>query len=127
LEAKQQIAPTEHNIAIIVDICTQIFRIEQAAKSLVYNNPWHDEQMLVRNMGQLQEAIRVLELNANRIPHYGERNGKKVFETRRVSVDPRDLFTKQELESVSQVATQLANARTLDEHNRILQAAGLLK
>lgn len=122
LTEKANIAATERNIAIIVDVCTQVFRVEAAVENLVRHIPWYDRHELAQSMDQLREAIRVLEVARNRMPRYG--NGAP---SRRKVLNPKDFFSKKEIEAASQLASQVASARTVSEQRSILRAAGIVR
>lgn len=76
-ESTGTIEPTERNIAIIVDVCTQIFRVEAALDNMVQRVPWLDKRSLGQNLDQLREAVRAIELVRNRMPSYGRTLGEK--------------------------------------------------
>jgi hypothetical protein len=62
--------PTENNIAIIVDVTTNIFRVQNALDWMVKRTPWADKHELAKNMDLMRDAIRMLELVNNRLPRY---------------------------------------------------------
>ena len=66
-------APTEKNIAIIVDVCTQVFRLEVAVKSITKQLPANlTVHELQSRSEQIREALRTVEMAYNYLPHFGE-------------------------------------------------------
>lgn len=61
---------TENNVAIIVDVTTNIFRVQNALDYVVQRTPWLDKHELGKNLEMMREAIRMLELVNNRLPRY---------------------------------------------------------
>ncbi len=82
LEPIDKIAATEQNLAILVDITTQIFRVQPAMKEFVSQVPWPDKQGLKENIELLQTGIRALEVVSNRLPAFRDDRRRIVIANR---------------------------------------------
>ncbi len=120
---KDKIKATERNLAILIDVCTQVFRVQAAADKLTRIVPWTNKQELAQNLEQLQDAIRAVELVKNRMPNFGQ--------TMRVPQKERDdieiKLTRDQLKQAQQFGQQVASARTVSEQQGLLMKAGLIK
>jgi hypothetical protein len=121
-EAKSKIPPTERNVATIIDVCTQVFRVEEAMDALVCKTPWMDKHDLRANMEMLQDAIRAVDIVRNRMPSFT--NGAELPRTK---MDPREHFTRKQIEAAEALTRRVSQARTVGEQQRVLAAAGLVQ
>src|SRR4051812_23004553 len=108
-----RVKPTEKNLAILVDVCTQIFRVEKVMDHMVRNIPWADKQSLAGNMEQLRDAVRAVELVRNSMHSYG-------------NVAPLHMGAKappmshEQLAEMQLVQNEVVRARTPEEEQKIL-------
>ncbi len=82
LEPIDKIAATEQNLAILVDVTTQIFRIQPAMAAFVKEVPWTDKNGLKANIELLQNGIRALEVVSNRLPAFQDNRPRIVIANR---------------------------------------------
>lgn len=120
---RANLAPTERNIAIIVDVCTEIFRIEQevyrVAKVVLGQHP----EQLVRNLEQLQQALRAVELVRNRMP----RQAPQMRVTIREGGSQELRLTREQQAEAQRLSTLVAGARTIKEQQGLLVKAGIVR
>src|SRR3990167_11412028 len=69
-----KVASTERNVAVLIDLFSQAFRLEGALEHLVRNVRWFNREELSLNMEKAQEALRALEVVRQRLPRF-ENNG----------------------------------------------------
>ncbi len=123
LQEKSTIRATERNLAILIDVCTQVFRVEAAVDHMVKTIPWADKAELARRLDQLRESIRAIEVVRNRMPNFGK--------TIRVPQKERDdieiKVTKDQLKQAQEFGKQVAAARTVTEQQSLLMKAGLVR
>lgn len=113
---------TERNLAILIDVCTQIPRIEKVMDRMVRTVPWLDKDELGRHLEQLREGMRLLELVRNSMPSYAPQN---VTVIRQREKEPVKLNSEQ-ARHLARVATAIREAKTPAEEQRVLRAAGLV-
>jgi len=119
---KASIQATEKNLAILVDVCTDIFRVERAVDYVIRSLPWSSKGELTNNLDVLRKAMRAVELVRNRMPTRAEpilipNHKKEELEIK---------LTKKELQQTQALAVQVAGARTVGEQQRLLQQAGVV-
>lgn len=124
------IQATEKNLAIIVDVCTNIFRIERGVNYMVKKIRWQTSDELKGNLDQLREALRVIDILYSRIPLYeGERSGNNM---KTLEVPEKTQKKMQEaiykktsdpeyMRQYKAYAEKVANARTIEEQQQTLQ------
>lgn len=116
-----RIRATEKNLAIIIDVCTGIFRVERAMDNMLNNLPWHNKEDLASNMDMLRDAIRAVDMVRKHIPSYGGRGNSNVL---------RDLGSREpprrDTKYIQQVSNALRTAKTPDEEQKVLRAAGII-
>lgn len=115
---------TQKNLAILVDVCTNIFRVEAVIDQLVQDNPWANKNALAQNLDRLRESIRAVELVRNRLPRYGKSESQVPFSVKQ-SVE-REVSAEVQ-QRMKEVSKQLASARTVDDEQRVLRAAGIVR
>lgn len=67
---KGTIEATEHNLGIIIDVCTQIFRAQGAMNQLIKDIPWADREALIARMDRLRAAVESLKAVRSKMPKY---------------------------------------------------------
>lgn len=123
VEQKTTILPTERNLAILVDVCTQIFRIEVAADYAVRIALSGDVSETRRNLVALQKALRALEVARNRLPEFAPIVAVPVRRKEEIEVK----LTRAQLQEAEQIAQRVAAARTADEQQSILRQVGVVR
>jgi len=63
---------TEENVAKIIDVCTQMFRIVPALATVVRSANWANPETLRKNLDQLREAVLALDETRKRLPSYAD-------------------------------------------------------
>ncbi len=114
-----RVRATEHNVAILIDVCTQAFRVERVMTHMIKQVPWLDKNSLAANLDQLRDAVRAVEIVRNSMPSYEPDigiPGKRGHE-----------LTRQQVEQAALVQAEVLKARTPSEEQKILRAAGLVK
>lgn len=122
LRPKASILATEKNIAILVDVCTDIFRVERAVDYVIRALPWGNKNESVRNLDALRKAMRAVELVKNRMPSYEESIQIPLKQKDELEIK----LTKKELQQTQALAARVAAARTVDEQQQLLQQAGVV-
>jgi len=69
------IAATESNVATIIDVSTQTFRLLPCVNAIVAAANWVDRNNLRQNMERLRAAVEAIRPVAENVPHYKEPNG----------------------------------------------------
>lgn len=117
-----KVRATEKNLATLIDVCTQIFRVERVMDRMVHTVPWLDKRDLAQNLENLREAVRAVEVVRSGMPKFPRNEGivlaKKHFEP--------DL-TRSQVAEMERVRLAVVGAKTVEEQQRILQAAGIVR
>ena len=119
---KASIQATEKNLAILVDVCTDIFRVEAAVDYVIRSLPWSSRGSLVSNLDVLRKAMRAVELVNNRMPRQADPITIPTQKKHELEIK----LTKKELQQTQALAAQVAGARTVGEQQRLLQQAGVV-
>lgn len=69
---KSKWAPTERNLAIIIDVCTQVFRLEHTVNLICREINHADPNEFRRNIDDVREAMFLLERARNFLPLYSD-------------------------------------------------------
>lgn len=123
LRRKGALDATERNIAILVDVCTQVFRVEMAVRYFLTRIPWQHRAQAGQALKEMQEGLRVVELVRNRMPAKEKPIKITLYEKQEVEFE----VTKAQMRDAQQFASLVANARTVDEQQTILMKAGLVR
>lgn len=119
-----KIRPTEKNLAILIDVTTGIFRVQEALTEFVRTTPWMDKSELAKNMDRLRESIRAIEIVNNRLPRFEQPELMvTVHEKQNVEVE----LTRTQIDNIQQISAALESARTVAEEQRVLRAAGIAR
>ena len=110
---------TERNLAIIVDVCTEVFRIERVVDRLVRASRSSAGKTFPSQLADVRDAIRAVELVRNRTPQYAP-TGPSVIVADRPKVELQ--LTRQQLKDAQEFAQRVAAARTVTEQQQILQS-----
>ncbi len=113
---------TERNLAILIDVCTEIFRVEMAANYLVHRIPWANRSEARGNILALRKALRAVELVKNRMPDYREPLQIPIKRKQELEIK----LTRAQLERAQLIAKEVSSARSADEQQRILAKAGIV-
>jgi hypothetical protein len=117
-----QLQPTERNLAIIVDVCTQVFRIEKEVDRVCSATLWQHPRELQQNLEGLRQALRAIEIVRNRMPSFAPQTRVVIRER-----EKRELqLTKEQTTEVQRLQQLVASARTVEEQQRILNKAGIV-
>lgn len=120
---KGNLAATERNIAIIVDVCTEIFRVEREVYRLASVVRGQSSDDLRKNLGTLKTALRAIELVRNRMPRRSSQTRVIIRES-----SPRELpFTRSQQAEARRISQAVASARTIEEQQRLLIKAGIVR
>lgn len=115
---------TKKNLAILIDVTTDIFRVEDAIDRLVRENPWNNAQALKENMARLQHSIRAVELVRNRLPKYNRADTQVPFSVKeRVEREVSHETQKR----IQEIGRQVTAAKTVDDQQKVLRAAGIVR
>lgn len=120
-----KVAPTQNNLAILIDVCTEIFRVEAAMDHLLRQSGWQNRSELASNLDRLRDAIRLMEIVRNRLPSFGDVKHRTVPAWQKEGI-ARELTADQRREG-EKVSSLLAAARTPEEEQRILRQAGIIR
>ncbi len=123
LHEKSTIRATERNLAILIDVCTQVFRVQAAVDTMVRTIPWADKNELGRRLEQLRESVRAVEVVRNRMPTFG--TSLRVPQKERDDIEIK--LTKDQMREAQQFGKQVAAARTVTEQQSLLMKAGLVR
>lgn len=119
-----RIRATEKNIAILIDVCTDIFRVESVMDQLIKTTPWLDKDALARNLGQLRDAVRAVELVRNHMPRFANSDQQVPFSTGK---GIEQVVSQEVQEHIKTVSRELSKVRTMEEERRVLKAAGIVR
>lgn len=122
LRPKASIQATEKNIAILVDVCTDVFRVERAVDFVIRSLPWNNRNETVRNLDAMRKAMRVVEVVRNHMPVYAEPIQIPLKQKDELEIK----LTKKELQQTQALAARVAAARTVNEQQQLLQQAGVV-
>lgn len=122
LVQRAAIRPTENNLAILIDVCTQIFRVERAMDTVLKRISWGTRDGALGSLDDLRQAMRAIEIVRNRMP--ARDRGMKV--TIREKQDIEVKLTRAQLDEAQKFAQQVASARTVGEQQQLLARAGLV-
>lgn len=115
---------TKKNLAILIDVTTNIFRVEAVIDQLVKDNPWANKHALAQNIDRLRDSIRAVELVRNRLPRFSKSESQVPFSVKQ-SVE-REVSAEVQ-ERMKAVATELSSARTVEDEQRVLKKAGIIR
>ena len=119
---RASIQATEKNLAILVDVCTDVFRVEMAVDYVIRSLPWSSRGELISNLDTLRKAMRAVELVNNRMPRRADPITIPVRQKEELEIK----LTKKELQHTQALAAQVAAARTVGDQQRLLQQAGVV-
>lgn len=114
--------PTERNLARAIDVTAGIFRIEETVDVQVSQILRMDRTTLPQHLEMLRNTVRAVELVRNRLPNYEK---APAFTRRFPKTEPPKL-TQEQKRYLGHVSTALKNATTVQEHQEVLQKAGLV-
>lgn len=116
-----RIRNTENNIAILIDVCTQSFRMQNALDALCANVPRFDRTQSLQQMAILKEMVATIDLVRNKAPRYGEEAEVPLWQTEAVEAE----LTRGQMQEMQLVSKALAGARSVNEEQQILRQAGI--
>jgi hypothetical protein len=119
---RASVQATEKNLAILVDVCTDVFRVEMAVDYVIKSLPWSSRGELRCNLDVLRKAMRAVEVVQNRMPNRAETIRIPVRQKEELEIK----LTKAQLQQTQALAARVAAARTVDEQQRLLQQAGVV-
>jgi hypothetical protein len=107
---------SERNVAGIIDICTQIWRLEIAMNELCTRTPWETRGEYLQHVAVIRRALQAVDLAQMRLPSYGREMKQPLWrtETREAKI------TDQQRRRSEQYAAALRNARNPEEMHRAL-------
>jgi hypothetical protein len=79
---------SQRNVALIVDTCTETFRLQAAVDTIIERSDWLNSQMLARRVKTVRKALRVLEVVRDRMPSRGIGAGFILREVKRLEEKP---------------------------------------
>lgn len=121
---KAKLGATENNLAILVDVCTDVFRLERAIDQITQTSLWSGTAELRSKFDALRGLVRELELLSNRLPAIRPTDLRVVTVAERKPSEPR--LTRERLSELRSIQTRLAQARTVLEEQEVLQRARLV-
>lgn len=116
-----KIPVTEKNVAIIVDVCTQIFRVENALNYFFSRDAFNRLEFNKETLEDLKDAISVLDRARKTLPSYAEETGEVIKEIE------REPMSQRQLDQIALVQEKIREAKTPEEELKVLQAAGIIK
>jgi hypothetical protein len=118
-----KIGPTVNNLAILIDVCTNSFRLQDSVALVLRTANWADKQSIIKNMDAMREALRALEVISNHCPRYEATIKVPVWQKQAVEHEvSRDLQRE-----MSNISRALGTARTAEEEQAVLRKAGFLR
>jgi hypothetical protein len=117
------IRPTERNLAVLIDVCTDVFRVAAIAERLAASRLWVGKDELPARMEDIREALRAAELVHNRIPTRASGSGVVVHKARQVEIK----LTGDQLHTRMVIAREVSAARTVEEQQAVLVKAGVVR
>jgi hypothetical protein len=112
-----KIQPTEKNLGIAIDVCTQAFRAQNALNYLCSKVQWRDRNEAIAEIDNMREAIRAVELVKNSMPAYETEQAVPLWQKQRVEAE----MTRGQAEEMRAISARLKAARTVDEEQAILR------
>lgn len=119
----RQLPLTERAVAVLIDLCTQMWIVQSAMSKLCAEIPWSDPREIQRLKQRIHDAMYLLSVAQNIITSYSTRRGGSSWRTQHVSYVP----TSRDIEHASMIASRLAAASTPEEEHRILQQSSILR
>ena len=123
LDMKGTIQPTEKNLAILIDVCTQVFRVQGALDQMATTVRALHKEDLKHQLQMLREAVEAVDMAGRRMPGYRVSPRVTIAEREKIEF----AISSKEREARRELARKVAGARTVDEQQKILQAAGLVR
>lgn len=107
---------TERNVAGIIDMCTEVWRLESAMNEICTRAPWQNAADYCRHIDVIQRAMQIVDLAQMRMPSYGREMGSPLWKTRHneARIDER------EHRRMMQIGHAMENAKTPEEQEQIL-------
>lgn len=118
-----KIGPTLNNLAILIDVCTDSFRLQDSITHVLTSANWASRQSIVENMDKLREALRALEIVRNHSPRY--ENVVQVPAWQKQAVERE--ISKDLQRAMSDISRALGTARTVEEEQAVLRKAGFIR
>lgn len=75
-----QIAATESNIATLIDVSTQMFRLTPHLTSIVKSTGWVKREDIRQNMERLQASVEAIRLVTEKLPQYRDAEGCEEYQ-----------------------------------------------
>lgn len=123
IQQRTTLAPTEKNVAILVDVCTQVFRVEATVRYFLSHIPWQRKQDATDALVSMRKGLRAVELVRNRMPSYSRPIQITIHKKQEVEFE----LTKKQIQDAQKLVAKVAAARTVDEQQQVLIGAGLVK
>lgn len=124
LTPRASIQATENNVATLIDVCTEIFRVQEAVDNLVSQTMTGTQEDATRNLDQIRKALRLFEVVYNRLPSY--RPNEIAVTIRAAGSRSEPHLTRKQQEKVQTIVTEVKAARTVEEQQAVLRKAGLV-
>lgn len=121
---KAGLQATEKNLAIVIDVCTQAFRIEAIVGQIASTRLWTGKEELLRNLEELRRALRATEIVRNRTPRAAVPTRYVVHKA--PAEEPEIQVTREQRKQIERFAQMVAQARTVQDQQGLLQKAGLV-
>lgn len=113
-----RIKPTVKNLALIVDVCSDVFRAHDAIRWMVRQLDWQNKDELKRQIKHLRTGLRMLDTVRMRMPSFASGQTYVV----KTEVDRIDVaITANRQRVTKEVARQLIAAKNVAEEQRILR------
>ena len=119
---KAKLKPTERTLAVLVDVCTDVFRVERAIDQITQSSLWGKGAELQPRLNELRRLVRELELLKNRLPVFPT-TPKLVIAARD---RPEPCVPKEKAAELRQLQTLVAAATTVQEQQAVLAKAGIV-
>lgn len=117
-----RIRATEKNLGIIIDVCTGLTRVEKSLDNMLRNLPWTNKDALANNLDMLKDAIKAVDIARKQMPSYASNGSSSVL---------RDLgvqkMSSEQARTIQHVSTAIQNAKTPEEEQKVLRAAGIIR
>jgi hypothetical protein len=116
---QKRVQLTLRNVAVIVDICTNLFRVVDDCHWLCKQSPWMDRHELARRLNVMRRGLRVFELMKNRLPSAASDETQRT-----VFLDFGDIeheMNEQQRRELRELSERLAEARSPDQEQQILR------
>lgn len=124
LEEIGTIEATKANVAILVDVNTQIFRIQNLLDEVVKVGTWYDPGELRSNLTDVRDAMRAMDIARERLPNHG-------MPLEFTKVDREEIerhIADAQMGSLREVTNHLVKQNwSAENQRRVLRQAGLVR